>query len=80
MQKTLRKLLILQGYLYKFNKNHFSETNEIFLVECPGGKRTREVLETIIVNNVEVGTKIITDGWTAYQHLGERGNELLNNK
>ena len=55
--------------------NYFfcSETNDIFLVECPGGKRTREVLEKIIVDHVEVGTKIITDGWKAYQHLEELG-------
>ena len=36
--------------------------HDIFLVECPGGKRTREVLEKIIVDHVEVGTKIIMDG------------------
>ena len=50
------------------------ETNEIFLVECPGGKRTRKVLEPIIVKHVMEGSHIITDGWAAYQHLEERGN------
>ena len=31
------------------------------------------------MTNVEVGAKTITDRWTAYQHLEERGTELLNN-
>ena len=56
----------------------FSETNEIFLVECPGGLRTREVLEKIIVEHVEVGTKIITDGWKGYVHLEELGFNFEN--
>ena len=50
------------------------ETNDIFLVECPGGKRTREVLEHIIVNHVAEGSHIITDGWAAYRHLDEKGS------
>ena len=53
-----------------------SETNEIFLVECPGGLRTREVLEKIILEHVEVRTKIITDGWKGYIHLEELGIDL----
>ena len=53
------------------------ETNDIFLVECPGGKRTQEVLETIILKHVAPGTHIITDGWAAYKHLGEKGANNL---
>ena len=55
----------------------YRETNEIFLVECPGGKRTREVLEAIILDHVAAGTHIITDGWAAYKHLEEKGNILI---
>ena len=51
------------------------ETNDIFLVECPGGKRTREVLEPIIEAHVAPGTHIITDGWAAYRHLEEKGED-----
>ena len=54
------------------------ETNDIFLVECPGGKRTRPVLEHIIVNHVKEGSHIITDGWAAYRHLEEKGFLFLN--
>ena len=36
----------------------FREDNAMFLVECPGGKRTREVLEKIILEHVEKGTTI----------------------
>ena len=45
----------------------------MFLVECPGGRRTREVLEKIIVEHVEPGTTIFTDCWAAYNHLEELG-------
>ena len=56
----------------------FSETNEIFLVECPGGLRTREVLEKLILEHVELVTKIITDGWKGYVHLEDLGIHLQN--
>ena len=46
----------------------------MFLVECPGGRRTREVLEKIIVDHVQPGSTIYTDGWKAYHHLGDLGN------
>ena len=45
----------------------------MFLVECPGGRRTREVLEKIIVEHVEPGTTIFTDCWAAYNHLEDLG-------
>ena len=48
----------------------------MFLVECPGGLRTREVLEKIIVEHVEPGTTIFTDCWAAYNHLGDLGKLL----
>ena len=46
---------------------------EIFLVQCPGNKRDRETLETIIVAHVAPGTTIYTDGWAAYRQLGTKG-------
>ena len=46
----------------------------MFLVECPGGLRTREVLEKIIVDHVQPGSIICTDGWAAYNHLEDLGN------
>ena len=45
----------------------------MFLVECPGGRRTREVLEKIILEHVEQSTTIHTDCWSAYNHIGELG-------
>ena len=38
------------------------------MVECK--KRDRETLEKIIFDNVALGSRILTDGWRAYQHLG----------
>ena len=49
----------------------------MFLVECPGGKRTREVLEKIILEHVEPGTTIFTDCWAGYNHLEELGDFYL---
>ena len=43
----------------------------MFLVECPGGRRTREVLEKIIVDHVQPGSTIYTDGWSSYRELGD---------
>ena len=48
------------------------ETGECFLEELPGNKRTKEIMEAIILKRVKLGTKIITDG-----HLGYRGLERL---
>ena len=62
-------LLLFLLSIYDYHR----ETNDIFLVECPGGKRTREVLEPIISKHVAPGTHIITDGWKAYRHLEEKG-------
>ena len=49
------------------------ETGEIFVAECPGGKRTREVLEAMIQQHVHTGTTILTDGWMAYRQLASLG-------
>ena len=46
----------------------------MFLVECPGGLRTREVLEKIITEHVEKGTTIYTDCWAEYTHLEDLGD------
>ena len=51
----------------------------MFLVECPGGRRTREVLEKIILEHVEKGTTIHTDCWSAYNHLGDLGISNMSN-
>ena len=45
------------------------ETKEIFVVQCPDNKRDKPTLEKIIIDNVEKGTKIYTDGWPAYKGL-----------
>ena len=49
------------------------ETKEVFLAICPDNKRDKATLLPIIKENVEVGTRIITDGWKAYRTLGEEG-------
>ena len=43
------------------------ETGEMFLVQCPENKRDRPTLEKIILEHVEKGTKIYTDGWASYK-------------
>ena len=49
------------------------ETKEIFLVLCPENKRDRATLEKIIMDNVEPGCTVYTDGWAAYKKLDECG-------
>ena len=51
----------------------YRETKEIFVVRCPKNKRDKETLERIILDNVEPGTRIITDGWAAYKGLSALG-------
>ena len=43
------------------------ETGEMFLVQCPDNKRDRPTLEKLILDHVEKGTKIYTDGWASYK-------------
>ena len=50
------------------------ETGDIFVGECPGSKRTKEVLETMILKHVHTGTTILTDGWAAYRDLARLGD------
>ena len=47
----------------------------MFVVKCPKNKRDKETLEQLILDNVEIGTKIITDGWAAYKGLSALGYE-----
>ena len=49
------------------------QTREIFLAICPGNKRDRPTLEKIIVEHVEAGTTLYTDGWKAYEQLERLG-------
>ena len=42
------------------------------MVECK--KRDRETLERLIFDNVALGSRILTDGWRAYSHLGIQTN------
>ena len=51
----------------KANKSR--ETKDIFLAQCPNNKRDKATLEKLIQENVEVGTTIFTDGWSAYKGL-----------
>ena len=53
------------------------ETGDIFVGECPGSKRTKEVLETMILKHVHTGTTILTDGWAAYRDLARLGDPYL---
>ena len=48
---------------------HFRETKEMFFVRCPQNKRDKATLDQLILDNVEIGTKIISDGWAAYKGL-----------
>lgn len=43
------------------------ETEEMFLIQCPGNKRDKITLETLILDHVEQGTRIYTDGWASYK-------------
>ena len=40
---------------------------------CPDNKRDRPTLEKIILDNVEQGPTIYTDGWKAYANLEAKG-------
>ena len=42
-------------------------------MECPGNKRDRDTLETIILDRVALGSTIYTDGWGAYKNLSTLG-------
>lgn len=48
-----------------------SETNDVFLI--PVDKRDKETLIPLIVENVEQGSRIVTDCWAAYNDLQEHG-------
>ena len=45
------------------------ETNEQFMVICPGNKRTKAVLWPLIQANVKAGVTLFSDGWKAYRKL-----------
>jgi len=51
------------------------ETEEMFLIQCPGNKRDKITLETLILDHVEQGTRIYTDGWASYKGLEGLGYE-----
>ena len=44
------------------------ETREVFVSLCHD--RSRATLEKLILQHVAIGSKVITDGWKAYAHLG----------
>ena len=49
-------------------------TGESFLEICPENNRNRNTFEALIQKRVQVGTKILTDGWAGYKQLGKLGN------
>ena len=49
----------------------FSETGEAFLEEYPNNKRDQKTLEELILKRVQLGTKILEDGWSSYEHFQE---------
>ena len=49
----------------------FSETGEAFIEEYPNNKRDQMTLEELILKRVQLGTKILEDGWSSYEHFQE---------
>ena len=49
----------------------FSETGEALLEEYPNNKRDQKTLEELILKRVQLGTKILEDGWSSYEHFQE---------
>ena len=49
------------------------ETGDVFLKQCDNNRRDRHTLERIIENRVAKGSRILTDGWAAYNKLDELG-------
>ena len=49
-------------------------TGESFLEICPENNRNRNTFEALIQKRVQVGTKILTDGWAGYKQLEKLGN------
>ena len=46
---------------------------EVFVALCPGNKRDKATLEKMIMENVEPGSTVYTDGWAAYKKLSDCG-------
>ena len=46
----------------------------MFLDECPGNKRDKPTLVTIILN--KTGTLLLTDGWAAYRDIERHGDYM----
>ena len=42
-----------------------------FLEEYPNNKRDQKTLEELILKRVQLGTKILEDGWSSYEHFQE---------
>ena len=43
----------------------------MFLEEYPNNKRDQKTLEELILKRVQLGTKILEDGWSSYEHFQE---------
>ena len=48
-------------------------TEEAFLVQCPGNKRDKNTLHSLISQYVRRGTHIITDSWKGYNDITSLG-------
>ena len=48
-------------------------TEEAFLVQCPGNKRDKNTLHSLISQYVRRGTHIITDSWKGYNDIKSLG-------
>ena len=57
------------GDLYCHRGGVIRETNEQFMVICPGNNRTKAVLWPLIQANVKAGVTLFSDGWKAYRKL-----------
>ena len=50
------------------------ETGECFLEQIPKNKRSKPIMESLILKRIRLGTKILTDGHLSYKGLERLGN------
>ena len=53
------------------------ETGDCFLEQIPKNKRSKPIMESLILKRIRLGTKILTDGHLSYRGLERLGNLQL---